>query len=385
MHLAMADLASILQRSMERGASDLHLKAGNRALVRIDGELLPLDPEGPVLDGGDTTRMLHEVASSHKVKELETTHEADFSYVVPGFGSFRGNAYVQRGTVAIVLRVIPAEIRTVAELNLPEVLCDLAEEHRGFVIVTGSTGSGKTTALAAIVHHINTNLRRHIVTIEDPIEFVHRDILSSIAQREVGDDTESFNVALRRALRQDPDVILVGEMRDQETVRTALSAAETGHLVLSTLHTNDAPEAINRIVDFFPDREQQHARAMLASTLRGIVSLRLIPAVDGVGRIPIAEVMTTTGRVRDMIMNPAQTHRLAEVIETGEYYGMQTFDQALYRAVAAGQADLEDAIRYATQAHDLRLLVAGEGRRRTSMEDITKARIAAGVRGGMTS
>jgi twitching motility protein PilT len=269
--------------------------------------------------------------------------------------------------------VIPYAVKTVEELGLPPVIRDLAEEERGLILLTGTTGSGKSTTLAAIIDHINETRASHIVTIEDPIEYLHRDRNSIINQREVGMDTASFSRAMRRVLRQDPDVILIGEMRDEETVRTALSAAETGHLVLSTVHTLDAAESVNRIIDFFPLHEQSQARAMLAGTLKGVVSQRLVPTPDGSGRVAVCEILRITGRARDMITDPDQTDRLREVIAEGEYYGMQTFDQALLRHYQAGRVSMDDALRVATSPHDFKLLVAGDGRTSTSMADVGEA------------
>jgi twitching motility protein PilT len=268
------------------------------------------------------------------------------------------------------MRAIPVNIKSVEELNLPSVISRLAEEERGIILLTGTTGSGKSTTLAAMIDHMNRTMAKHIVTIEDPIEFLHRDRSSIINQREVGADTASFKRALRRVLRQDPDTILIGEMRDEETVHTALSAAETGHLVLSTLHTVDASETINRIIDFFPPHQQQQARAMIAGTLKGIVSQRLVPTPDGDGRVATVEVLVTTGRARDMIMDPEQTGRLREVIAEGEFYGMHTFDQALLHHVQAGRVSMEDALQVATSPHDFKLLVAAEGRNGTTMHDV---------------
>jgi twitching motility protein PilT len=255
----------------------------------------------------------------------------------------------------------------------------MAEEERGIILLTGTTGSGKSTTLAAMVDHINQTMSKHIVTIEDPIEYLHRDRNSIINQREVGFDTTSFKRALRRVLRQDPDVILIGEMRDEETVHTALSAAETGHLVLSTVHTVDATESINRLLDFFPPHQQQQARAMIAGTLKGVVSQRLVPTVDGDGRVAVCEVLRMTGRVRDMIKDPTQTGRLHEVIEEGEYYGMQTFDQALLGHLRAGRITMDVALRTASHPHDFKLLVAADGRRGTSMDDLDDATQRAGA------
>jgi twitching motility protein PilT len=305
-----------------------------------------------------------------KLAEFATENEVDFSYAVPGLARFRVNAFRQRGVISLVCRAIPHTIRTVDELSLPPVIAELAQEERGIVLVTGTTGSGKSTTLAAMIDEINRARSKHIVTIEDPIEFLHRDKLSIINQREVGSDTASFKRALRRVLRQDPDVILVGEMRDEETVSTALSAAETGHLVFSTLHTVDAPETVNRIVDFFPPHQQQQARAMIAGTLKGVISQRLVPTPDGRGRVATCEILRMTGRVRDMIMNPEETGRLIEVITEGEYYGMQTFDQALLKHVQAGRVSMEEALRAATHPHDFKLLVSSDGQRSTSVDHV---------------
>jgi len=370
----MFDLHSALQYVVGNEGSDLHLKVVSRPLARIHGQLQPLEGH-EVLQDADTDRVLRQMLSAHpeRLAEFEGSGEADFSYAVDGLARFRVNAFRQRGSISIVARVIPFAVRSVAELGLPAVISDLAEEERGLILLTGTTGSGKSTTLAAIIDHINTNKSRHIVTIEDPIEYLHTDRRSIINQREVGMDTESFSRAMRRVLRQDPDVILIGEMRDQETVRTALSAAETGHLVLSTVHTLDAPETVNRIIDFFPLHEQNQARAMLGGTLKGIVSQRLVPTPDGNGRVCVCEILRMTGRARDMIMDPEQTGRLSEVIAEGEYYGMQTFDQALLGHYQAGRVSMEDALRVASSPHDFKLLVAAEGRRGTTMDDLDDA------------
>jgi twitching motility protein PilT len=262
------------------------------------------------------------------------------------------------------------QIKTAEELLLPAVIDEIADEERGLILLTGTTGSGKSTTLAAMINHINSNYAKHIVTIEDPVEFLHRDKASIINQREVGEDTASFARALRRVLRQDPDVILVGEMRDEETVRTALSAAETGHLVLSTIHTVDAAESVNRIIDFFPQSEQRQARAMLAGTLKAVVSQRLVPTPDRLGRVATCEILRMTGRVRDMITNPEETGRLPEVIFEGAYYGMQTFDQALLHHVQAGRVAMDDAMKAASHPHDFKLLVSSDGQRHTSVDAV---------------
>jgi twitching motility protein PilT len=282
---------------------------------------------------------------------------------------FRINAFRQRGSISFVCRRIPYGITSIGELGLPDAVRDTAEEPRGIVLVTGTTGSGKSTTLAAMVDHVNTTRPRHIVTIEDPIEFLHSDKRSVINQREVGSDTASFGRALRRVLRQDPDIILIGEMRDEETVRTALSAAETGHLVLSTLHTADASETVNRVIDFFPPHEHRQVRAMLAATLRGVISQRLVPAIGG-GRVAALEILRTTGRVRDAIIDPNQTGQLAQIIAEGAYYGMQTFDQALFGHVKAGNITREEALAMASSPQDFKLLLAAEGRVGTTMADM---------------
>jgi twitching motility protein PilT len=352
------DLDRALHLLVAAEGSDLHLKVPAPPLIRRHGELEPLDgtePLRPTDTAAALQAMLHDPA---KLEEFEAENEVDFSYAVEGLGRFRVNAFVQRGSISIVMRAIPVNIKSVEDLSLPPVIKRLAEEERGIVLLTGTTGSGKSTTLAAMLDHMNRTMRKHIVTIEDPIEFLHRDRRCVINQREVGMDTASFGRALRRVLRQDPDIILVGEMRDEETVHTALSAAETGHLVLSTLHTVDAPEAINRIIDFFAPHQQQQARAMIAGTLKGIVSQRLVKTVDGNGRVACCEIMVNTGRVHDMILDAKQTGNLSEVIAEGAYYGMQTFDQHLLEHLHAGRISMEEAVRVATSPHDFKLLVA---------------------------
>jgi twitching motility protein PilT len=364
------DLSATLDRVAEWEGSDLHLKPDSPPLIRVNGELEPLS-DVATLTRPDTERILWQMLEDPvKGAEFEEEHEVDFSYSHNGTSPsrFRVNAFRQIGGVTLVCRAIPQRIRSVDELALPPVISELAREERGIVLVTGSTGSGKSTTLAAMVDQINSERARHIVTIEDPIEFVHRDRRSVINQREVGSHTASFARALRRVLRQDPDVILIGEMRDEETVRTALSAAETGHLVLSTLHTLDATESVNRIVDLFPNSAQQQARLMLASTLKGIVSQRLVPTADGLGRVVCCEVLRTTGRVRDMIIRPEETTRLFEAIAEGGYYGMQSFDQALREHVAAGRIAMDDAMVAASHPHDFKLLVAAAGNSSNSVD-----------------
>src|SRR6187431_1108540 len=325
----MFDVDAALMKVIETEASDLHLKVPAPPIVRQHGKLVPIEGMEPLRPEDTEATLFHVLTDEAKLEAFRNEREVDFSYSVPGVARFRVNAFVQRGSVSLVCRAIPFEIKTAAELMLPAVIDEIADEERGLILLTGTTGSGKSTTLAAMIDHINTNYAKHIVTIEDPVEFLHRDKTSIINQREVGEDTASFARAMRRVLRQDPDVILVGEMRDEETVRTARAAAETGHLVLSTLHTLDASETINRIIDFFPPHLQQQARVMLASTLRGAVSQRLVPRIDREGRVAVSEVMVVTGRIQDLILNPEETGRITEVIAEGSYYGMQTFDQAL--------------------------------------------------------
>ncbi len=366
----MFDLEQALRRVIETGGSDLHLKVPAPAIIRTQGKLQTVpgcQPLTPEVTEAVLTMMLN---NPKKMEDFQRDNEIDFSYALPGLARFRVNAFRQRGSVSIVCRAIPFNIRTVADLQLPPVINDIADEERGIVLLTGTTGSGKSTTLAAMIDRINTTSSKHIVTIEDPVEFLHKDKLSIINQREVGEDTGSFKLALRRVLRQDPDVILVGEMRDEETVRTALSAAETGHLVLSTVHTVDAAETVNRIIDFFPMGEQRQARAMLAGTLKGVISQRLVPTPDGQGRVATCEIMRMTGRVKDMILNPDETGQLPEVIKEGGYYGMQTFDQALMAHVQEGRVSMEDALKAATHPHDFKLLVASDGQRSTSVEGV---------------
>ncbi len=366
----MFDLEQALGRVIETGGSDLHLKVPSRPIIRVHGQLEPI-PDTEPLKPDDTEAIFRKMLTEEsKLEEFAREHEVDFSYAIPGLARFRVNAFLQRSSISLVCRAIPFDIRTVDELMLPPVINDLADEERGIILVTGTTGSGKSTTLAAMIDRINSKMRKHIVTIEDPVEFLHKDKLSIINQREVGEDTGSFKRALRRVLRQDPDVILVGEMRDEETVRTALSAAETGHLVLSTVHTVDAPETVNRIIDFFSEAEQRQARSMLAGTLKGVISQRLVPTPDGEGRIATCEVLRMTGRVKDMITNPDETGRLPEVISEGAYYGMQTFDQALLDHVQKGRVSMEDALKAATHPHDFKLLVSSDGQRSTSVDQV---------------
>jgi twitching motility protein PilT len=365
----MFDVKQAMRDLVERGGSDLHLKVGAAPLFRVNGELAP--GEGVAeLTAEDTEHALKQLLDDDgKLDEFEQEHEVDFSFEIEGVARYRINAFRQRGVISMACRAIPHKISTIEELALPEVVSELADEERGIVLLTGTTGSGKSTTLAAMIDHMNYTASKHIVTIEDPIEFVHSDKRSAINQREVGMDTASFKRALRRVLRQDPDVILIGEMRDEETVQAALSAAETGHLVLSTIHTVDATESINRMLDFFPPHQHQQARSMIAGTIKGVISQRLVPGAEG-GRVAVCEILRMTGRVRDMILDPTQTGKLVEVIASGGYYGMQTFDQALFGHVKAGRVSFEDAMRVASSPHDFKLLMQADGRRGTTMDDV---------------
>jgi twitching motility protein PilT len=366
----MFDVDEALKRLIERDGSDLHVKVPSAPIIRVNGELLPIEGMD-ALTPDDTERALRQILSEPSLlEEFDRDGEVDFAYSIPGVSRFRVNAFRQRGSISIACRAIPYQVRSIQELDLPPVISKLAEEQRGIVLLTGTTGSGKSTTLAAMVDHINATRSRHIITLEDPIEYLHRDKRSIINQREIGADTESFARAMRRVLRQDPDVILIGEMRDEETVRTALSAAETGHLVFSTLHTLDAAETINRIIDFFPPHHQQQARVMLAATLRGAVGQRLVKRPGGAGRLAICEVLVSTGRVQDLILNPEETGRITEVIGEGEYYGMQTFDQALLKAVLAGQIDEQTAFEYASSPHDFKLMLQAKGQRASGIEQV---------------
>jgi twitching motility protein PilT len=368
------DLHAALQRLIELNGSDLHLKIPSQPLCRVDGELVPIPGTEPLrAEDTDAAVKLMLGGDGGKLAEFDAEGEADFAYAVSGLARFRVNAFRQRGSISVVMRAIPYGIKTIEELDLPPVVRDLAEEERGIVLLTGTTGSGKSTTLAAMIDHINSTRSRHIVTIEDPIEFLHSDKRSVINQREIGMDTGSFKSALRRVLRQDPDVILIGEMRDEETVQTALSAAETGHLVFSTVHTVDAGETINRLIEFFPPHMHNQVRSMISGTLKGAVSQRLVPTADGKGRVATCEVLRMTGRVRDLIMDPQQTGKIPEVIADGGYYGMQTFDQALFAHLKAGKITMDDAMHFATSPHDFKLLVAADGRRGTTMDDLKQA------------
>jgi len=340
-----------LRALVELLGSDLHCKVGSPPRIRIDGTLRKL--QAPVLTPADTERMLREIGRPDVLDGFERTNEADFAYSLSGVGRFRVNAFRSRGTVGMVLRRVAVGAIPLEDLGLPPAVGQLALEPRGLVLVTGPTGSGKTTTLAGMIDRINTMREVHVVTVEDPIEVVHEDKLAMVNQREVGLDTGGFSPALRAAMRQDPDVILIGEMRDEETVRAALAAAETGHFVLSTLHTADAQETVNRIVDFFPPHEQQQVRVSLAGVLRGVVAQRLVTRADGLGRCCVAEICVATGRIAESILDPDKTNQIAELISQGGYYGMQTFDQHLIALVRDGVVTVEAASAVASKPHDL--------------------------------
>jgi twitching motility protein PilT len=355
----------LLRYAVERGSSDLHLKVGNVPFIRVDGALTPT--EFDVLTSGDTEAFAMALMSEHKKREFDDTSEADLGTTLTGVGRFRVNVFRQRGVVGLAIRRVRSEVPTFEELRLPAVMETLADSPRGLVLITGPTGTGKTTTIASMIGHINRTRRAHIVTIEDPIEVVHDDILSIIQQREIGIDTDSYANALRHVIRQDPDVIFVGEIRDGDSALSAIQAAETGHLVISTLHTIDCMETINRILDLFPPHQQKEVRTSFAGSLRGIVSQRLVAKADGKGRVPAVEVLVNTGRVFDRIVDPATTDQIVDVISEGEFYGMQTFDQSLVKLVKGGLVTEDEARRAATNPHDFDLQLRGVLDRQSSM------------------
>jgi twitching motility protein PilT len=351
------EITELLRHAVEVGASDLHLKAGNVPFVRVDGELSPTEFES--MTAADTEAASLALMPEHKRRAFEETSEADFGYTLGGVGRFRVNIFRQRSMVGLAIRRVRSEVPTVAELMLPPVIAELSESSRGLVLVTGPTGTGKTTTIASMVGHINRTRRAHIVTIEDPIEVVHHDERSIIQQREVGLDTDSYAAALRHVVRQDPDVIFVGEIRDPESALSAIQAAETGHLVISTMHTIDSTETINRLLDLFPAQQQREVRTSFAGALRGIVSQRLVKRSDGKGRVPVVEVLVSTGRVYDRIIDPDATIELHDIIAEGGFYGMQTFDHALVGLVEGGLVTEEDARFISTSPHDFVLALRG--------------------------
>jgi twitching motility protein PilT len=353
------EINDILKIAIQAGASDIHLKAGMPPIFRIDGTLLPLK-DAPRLPPEEVSRLAFSIMNDYQRQKFQQENDIDFAYGVPGLGRFRVNVFSQRGAVGMVMRVIPFKILPFESLNLPKVLEKIAMNERGLILVTGTTGSGKSTTLASMIDYINTNRTCHIVTIEDPIEFLIRDKRSIINQREIGTDTMSFAVAMRAVLRQDPDVIMVGEMRDLETMETALTAAETGHLVLSTLHTLDATESINRIVGSFPPHQQKQIRIQLASVLRAVISQRLVPRADGRGRVPAVEIMINTAFIRELIEDKDRTKEIPEVIAKSHIsWGMQTFDQSLMFLFKNKLITYEEALRQATNKDDFALRVQG--------------------------
>jgi len=367
------DVNVLLKQMVERQASDLHLKVGSPPVIRIDGNLRPIT-EHQRLTHEDMVAIASQILINKRHKqEFMESNEIDLAYSLPGLGRFRCNIFRQRGSIGIVLRSIPIKILTIRELHLPPVLEELSLEPRGLILVTGITGSGKSTTLAAMIDHINSHIDSHIITIEDPIEFLHRDKKSLVNQREVGTDTLGFNKALRSALRQDPDVILVGEMRDLETMSTAITAAQTGHLVMSTLHTADAMGTVNRILSMFPPHQNQQIRLELAEVLKGIVSMRLVRKADDKGRVPAVEIMIVTDIIRECIVDPAKTFRIPDIIAAGaSQYGMQTFDQALMQLYQEGLITYEEALLQSTRPSDFALKVKGI----QSTEETVKEKLA---------
>src|SRR5262245_57942365 len=357
--ISLMHINDLLKIATEKGASDLHLKVGSHPVLRITGELVP-QVDLKRLMQEDTIAMAFSIMNNRQKQKFKDHLEIDIAYSVPGLGRFRCNIFQQRGTVGLVLRVIPVKILTVRELLLPLVLEKISMEQRGLVLCTGTTGSGKSTTLASMIDYVNAHRKAHIITIEDPIEFLHRDKKALINQREVEVDTRSFSAALRSALREDPDVILVGEMRDYETIETAITAAETGHLVFSTLHTLDATETINRIISVFPPHQQKQIRLQLAQVLKAVISLRLLPRADGQGRIPAVEVLVSTALIRDYIINKEKTRLIPDAIAQGiSQYGMQTFDQSLYALLKRGLITFEEAMLRATNPEEFKLRLQG--------------------------
>ncbi len=347
-----------ITQMVQRNGSDLLLKVGRPATIRVNGDLVALETQP--LKPEELKSLAEQIMTPRQVKEFAEHKEADFAIGVPGVGRFRTNVYQQRGTVAFAFRAIPYEVKTIRELNLPPVLEEIALRPRGLVLVTGVTGSGKSTCLAAMINHLNASRRVNIITIEDPIEFLHRDNASNISQREVGNDTLSFGSALRHVLRQDPDVILIGEIRDMETLDTSLKAADTGHLVFSTLHTTDATQTINRVISFFPPHQHDEVRHLLSTALQAVVSLRLVPRRDAKGRVPAAEVLINTAAVAENIRDLTRSLDIPDLIAEGSIqYGMQSFDQSLFQWYQQGMISYESAIFYATNPSEFALKVSG--------------------------
>ena len=349
----------LLKLAVDKGASDLHLKVGTFPMCRVHGKLTRVTGEKK-LDHEDLVEMAASIMSATQRQRFKDAQEIDLAYSVPGLGRFRCNVFQQRGTIGMVLRVIPFRVKTLDELGLPQVLKKIAEEERGLVLVTGTTGSGKSTTLAGMIDHINNTRSSHVITIEDPIEYLHKDNEAIITQREIGVDTRSFAYALRSALRQDPDVVLVGEMRDMETIETALHAAETGHLVFSTLHTLDATETINRIISVFPPHQQKQIRLQLAVVLKAAIAMRLVPRADGQGRVAAMEVLVATPFIKDCIIDKEKTHLIPSAIAQGtSQYGMQTFDQSIFDLFSRQLITYDEALRWASNVDEFKLKVQG--------------------------
>ncbi|REK11626.1 MAG: type IV pilus twitching motility protein PilT [Acidobacteria bacterium] len=375
------NINDVLKIGVENKASDIHLKVGSPPVIRIDGMLKPLN-ELKRLMQEDTVQMAFSIMNARQKQRFKEELDLDIAYSVPGLGRFRCNVFQQRGTIGLVLRVIPARILSMRELMLPPVLEGICEERRGLVLCTGTTGSGKSTTLAAMIDHINSSRAEHIITIEDPIEYLHRDKRSIVNQRELDVDAYEYSRSLRAALRQDPDVILVGEMRDYETIETALLAAETGHLVFSTLHTLDATETVNRIISVFPPHHQKQIRLQLAQVIKSVISLRLVPRLDSMGRVPATEIMITTPYIRECIENKDKTKFIRDQISLGtSQYGMQTFDQSLYMLYTGGLISLDDAMKRASNPDEFKLKLEGV----QSTADLARAQMEGtlvGPRGG---
>ncbi|HZM15417.1 MAG TPA: type IV pilus twitching motility protein PilT [Candidatus Krumholzibacteria bacterium] len=352
------NIRTVLERMISLGASDLHLKSGVAPVARVHGVLTPLDFPAP--KPAELEEVAHQVLTPAQKELFESTREVDFAFGVSGLARFRANFFVQRGSISMVYRHVSTTVPRLEDLNLPSLLGDLAMRKRGLILVTGTTGSGKSTTLAAMIGRINQALPLNIISIEDPIEFLHRDSSGLIQQREVGSDTASFHVALRHILRQDPDVIMIGEIRDRETMEIALTAADTGHLVLSTLHTIDSTQTINRIISFFEPHQHQEIRYLLASTLQAVISQRLVRRTDGLGRVPAVEVMVTTATIRDYILDPEKTPLIRQAVQEGVVqYGMQTFDQALMALVMEGRISREEGLEASSNPHELALRMGG--------------------------
>jgi len=351
------DLRKVINKMIETDASDLHLKVGIPPTIRINGELSPLKMDS--LNKEELRRAASSLMTKEQQNRFVEEKEADFGIGIPGLARFRVNIYIQRGTIAIAIRPIPKDIKTTEELNLPSILEDLALTVRGLILITGTTGSGKSTALASMIEHINNNKRKHIITIEDPIEFLFTDRQSTISQREIGTDTKSFSSSLRYVLRQDPDIIMIGEIRDIETMEVALKAADTGHLIFSTLHTLNASETVNRIISFFPPYQHLHIRILLASVLKGIISLRLLPRKDGTGRIPATEILVSTPTIREYLLDEIKTMLIPEAVSDGQQYNMHSFDQNIMSLYKDGIIDLQTALDNSTNPDEFKMRLRG--------------------------